>query len=673
MAPYRSLHEDRRPAPQGPPPGPVADMVQQFADPYAFLRELVQNGMDAGARTIAVRVEALPGASATSVADDGAGMSRDDIEGPLLTLFSSSKEGDVGKIGKYGVGFVSVFAIQPEHVEVETWRDGKAYRLRLLGDTSYELEDAGPREGSGTRVTLFKQLTREAFVEHARRARAALRRWCRHAECEITLGIAGPDALARARVERIDGPLTVAAPVSVTSVEGDATLVVGPSAGAHRFAQHVSRDAAVEHGQSFAGFYNRGLTLFETADEVLSGLSGVRFKVMSPRLQHTLSRDNVRRDDAFWEALARVRELVKGPLRRELAARLAPAAAAAASAAAAGAGVAAGAGLARGAAGAGVAAVARGAGGVAVAASAAVAEYVALLEAALTPPTALDPDEIPFPLANPLAGDRARAGLRSLAPGREPLLVAQRPDALTEAVTQGGLPVVLCCHPAVLSLLTQCFPLARIEEVRAAYLLVREAPESASEGDAALLTVVAEALARARHAVAGVRLCQIDGALRQRSAILLPARAQAAGGPGRSCHAARDVARCAARWRPGYTLYLNVESDAVALARRRAALDAVTAGNLLARALLVEARGPLDPDDSDRLLDVAARPPPPAGAAPGAKAPPGAAPGAKAPASSARGAKAPPGAAPGAKAPASSARGAGDLHGAPGAPQGLPR
>ena len=608
MAPYRSSREDRAARP--PPPGPVADMVQQFADPYAFLRELVQNGMDAGARKIDVRVETLAGACATSITDDGCGMSREDIEGPLLTLFSSSKEGDPTKIGKYGVGFVSVFALQPEQVDVETWRDGKAWLLRLHGDTSYELEDAGPRRGSGTRVTVIQRLDRESFGEHARRAQAALRRWCRHADREITLRIADHEGSSRTNTLRIDTPLSVAAPVSVTAIHEETTVVVGPSAGAQHLAppqhpapsQHLAppQDGhpAIEHGQSFAGFYNRGLTLFETADELFSGLSGVRFKVMSPHLQHTLSRDNVRRDDAFWEAIARVRELVKGPLRRELAARLPQAAAAAA------------AGEAEGA-----------------------AAYAAMLEAALSPPTALDPDEIPFPLASPVAGDRCRAGLRALAPWREPLLVAKRPDALTAAMARSGLPVVLCNHPATGALLKRCFPAARVEKAHAAYLLVREVPERARAADASLLLVIADALARARHGVARVSLCHVEGALRERCGILLPGNEERSG-PEQSCHAAREVVRRAARFPPGHTLYLNIESDTVALARRRAAVDAVTAGNLLARALLVETKGPLDPEDSDRLLDLSSSPPPLPGAARGESPPPlaGAARGERAPA-----------------------------------------
>jgi Histidine kinase-, DNA gyrase B-, and HSP90-like ATPase len=569
MAPYRE-HQEKRAAAPAPLPGLVADMVRQFADPYAFLRELVQNGMDAGAHRIAVRLERMPGAvCATSVADDGSGMSREDIEGPLLTLFSSSKEGDAGKIGKYGVGFVSVFAVQPERVEVETWSEQGAYRLHLRSDGSYELEEAEPRGGSGTRVTLLQPMDRASFREHAARARAALRRWCRHALCEIELRVADHEDAEAGAGERIDTPLSVFSPVSVTAAFGDTTLVVGLSAGAH----HLEAPEGLggpERAPRFAGFYNRGLTLFETADEVFGGLTGVRFKAMSPRFQHTLSRDNVRRDEAFWEALARARELVRGPLRRELAARLGPAAAAAATG--------------------------RGVSG-----------YLALLEAALSPPTALDPDEIAFPLASPLGGALARAGLRALAPGRAPLLTAEAPDALTEALAREGRPVVLCGHPAIAALLERCFPKLGVEAADAVYLLVREAPLDPGGGDAALLAVVAGALARARRGVARVSLCAIEGAHAARAAIFAPAGGEGRAGEAprrqRLLPAAREVEQAAARGRPRLELHLNVASGTVSLARRRAAVDPVTAGTLLARAVLVEAQGAIAPEDSDRLLE----------------------------------------------------------------------
>ena len=120
VSPYRS-RKDRPGSPEESKPGLVSDMVRQFADPYAFLRELVQNSMDAGTTRIEVDViRGADGDTRTRVTDSGTGMTPAIIESALLTLFSSSKEGDSTKIGKYGVGFISVLAIEPEEVIVDT-------------------------------------------------------------------------------------------------------------------------------------------------------------------------------------------------------------------------------------------------------------------------------------------------------------------------------------------------------------------------------------------------------------------------------------------------------------------------------------------------------------------------------------------------------------------------
>ena len=166
--------------------GIVDDMVRQFADRHAFLRELIQNGIDAGATRVEVRVErGTDGAVRTSVEDDGGGMTRAIIEGPLLTLFESSKESDSSKIGKYGIGFVSVFAIAPDRVDVRTRTAGEAWVVRLFGDHSFELANDAARPGTGTEVILLHTMTAEEFAEHAARARTALVRWCRHARVPI--------------------------------------------------------------------------------------------------------------------------------------------------------------------------------------------------------------------------------------------------------------------------------------------------------------------------------------------------------------------------------------------------------------------------------------------------------------------------------------------------------
>lgn len=277
-------------------PGLVTDMVRQFADPYAFLRELVQNGIDAGATRIDVRVEHdANGVMLTSVTDDGAGMSRAVIEGPLLSLFQSSKEKDATKIGKYGVGFVSVFAVAPSLVTVETRTAAEAWLVRLTPDHAYELvAPRVPLERPGTRVTVRKRLDGAAAVEHAARCLAALKTWCRHAHVPICFTTA-------ADTQTINVPFGVpGALVSVIVGVADARIAVGVG--------RASLAASVPF--SSTGFYNRGLTLLETTAAEHAGLEGLQVKIESPRLAHTISRDAVKRDRELDDLVADVSGIV---------------------------------------------------------------------------------------------------------------------------------------------------------------------------------------------------------------------------------------------------------------------------------------------------------------------------------------------------------------------------
>src|SRR3989338_6510013 len=98
--------------------GMVLDLVNQFSDTLAFYRELIQNSIDAGSNRIDVSLEYVlepggQGKAVMRVEDDGGGMDEDIIDNFLLVLFKSSKENDLTKIGKFGVGFLSVFAPKP--------------------------------------------------------------------------------------------------------------------------------------------------------------------------------------------------------------------------------------------------------------------------------------------------------------------------------------------------------------------------------------------------------------------------------------------------------------------------------------------------------------------------------------------------------------------------------
>ena len=278
--------------------GLVDDVVRQFSDPFAFYRELVQNAIDAGAGRIAVRIvhDDAEGLTKIAVEDDGSGMTEEVLTNDLTVLFKSTKEQRDDAIGKFGIGFVSVLAIEPLLVAVDTSTgDGVRHRLELHPDHTWDLLRS-EGEGRGTTVTLTVRV--DAFAAFVNRSRAALERWCRHARVPVTFAVHGGGG-ADGEPERIDRPLAlddVLLEVAARSEDGRTELVVG-----------------LPRGGARGAFYNCGLLLFESR-QALPRLGGISFKVMDGRLEHTLSRDDVRRDAHFADVLERVERTVHGPL-----------------------------------------------------------------------------------------------------------------------------------------------------------------------------------------------------------------------------------------------------------------------------------------------------------------------------------------------------------------------
>ncbi|MBL9102828.1 MAG: ATP-binding protein [Myxococcales bacterium] len=257
-------------------------LVHQFADPWAFLRELVQNAIDAGSPEIDVSVEhdAARGTMVITVADAGEGMSREIIDTRLTRLFSSAKEGDYTKIGRFGIGFVSVFALDPAVVCVDTGRTGEHWRVLFRRDRTFErIRLSEPVEG--TTVRLFKEATAEEAAAARAKAAETLGYWCKHVRCALRLD-----------GERVSGPFTVEG-LCLTEHEVEGTSVVM---------------ALVERRSALRGYYHGGLTLHEEHSEALPH---VAFKVDSRFLEHTLTRDDVIRDEHFAKAMAIVGEVAR--------------------------------------------------------------------------------------------------------------------------------------------------------------------------------------------------------------------------------------------------------------------------------------------------------------------------------------------------------------------------
>lgn len=289
----------------------VDNLVTQFSSALDFYRELVQNSIDAGSAAIEIWLDFIPDESGGAggvieihVDDGGDGMTEQIIDDQLTTLFSSSKENDLTKIGKFGIGFVSVFAPKPKGVLVQTGRDGEYWEVFFDHDRSfYKSKLSTPIEG--TQITLFVEGDRARYTELVARSRETIDHWCRHSEAEIHFE---DRASQDADVELINKPFSVDGEC-LTSFSRDGTEIV-----------------LAYTNTPVWGFYNKGLALAVVrgqTDLVPANLGHVGFRIKSRYLEHTLSRETVMRDANYDKAMAMVVEAATGPLRRQLVASIA--------------------------------------------------------------------------------------------------------------------------------------------------------------------------------------------------------------------------------------------------------------------------------------------------------------------------------------------------------------
>ena len=280
------------------------DLINQFSDPMSFFRELIQNALDAGSDMVDVDFEFEPsakdpnsGAMIVVVTDSGEGMDREIIDNKLTRLFSSGKDGDMTKIGKFGIGFVSVFAIDPDAVCVDTARAGEAWRV--LFDRSRNFKRLRLDQAlEGTTIRIIKNSTRAEFDKFVTRARQVIRYWCGHANGEVI--VAG---------ELVTEPFGLDAPLSVRYQDEFSHIHIGHQA-----------DGATLHG-----FFNGGLTLVQADHNhgsAIADLVGVSFKVSSRYLEHTLTRDDVIKDGHFGKVVKKLQELARSELRDKVFAEL---------------------------------------------------------------------------------------------------------------------------------------------------------------------------------------------------------------------------------------------------------------------------------------------------------------------------------------------------------------
>ncbi len=298
----------------------MSNLVNQFARPMDFLRELVQNSIDAGTPRIDVYLSWVPAEDDTDegvlqihVDDHGEGMDEQILDNQLTRLFSSTKENDLTKIGKFGIGFTSIFAIRPDLVHLTTGRHGEYWELVFHPDRTYE-KRAHDEPVAGTKITLFKRMDSTQMERTAAEARFILTYWCEHSNVPITFedktspeqprhrpdpDQADPFSAFMGGTSGTEGPETINRPLGLLGADLQVTHNAGD----------VSAVAAYVDKPKY-GYYNGGLTLIssehpEVLGEHASTLAHVAFKVQYDMLEHTLTRDNVLQDE-HWETAMEV-------------------------------------------------------------------------------------------------------------------------------------------------------------------------------------------------------------------------------------------------------------------------------------------------------------------------------------------------------------------------------
>src|SRR2546430_1195704 len=173
----------------------VADQIaagEVVERPASVVKELVENALDGGARTIRVGIE-NGGKTLIRVSDDGEGMSREDAELALARHATSKIRGaaDLIGVGTFGFRGEALPAIASvSRFELETSADGRSgARVRLVGGKGAAVEDAVRQRGTTVtvRALFFNTPARRKFLRAQQTETRAV------VEAVTVLALARPD------------------------------------------------------------------------------------------------------------------------------------------------------------------------------------------------------------------------------------------------------------------------------------------------------------------------------------------------------------------------------------------------------------------------------------------------------------------------------------------------
>ena len=270
----------------------VDGLSKQFPEPEDSYREFVQNSIDADSPQIEIRhsteeIDDNVSRFIVTFEDFGRGMSIIERESFFLKLFKSSKENNPIKIGKYGIGISSAFALNLEQFIAdssgynEETKKCDSWRLHIKdinSDPSYYFQDIEERRG--TKITLTRIIRNSEIGDAKKKVHERVSYYC----------------------ERIKIPLYVNDKLINVPFDLDTSIKVSGSFDGFEYVIGITDPDNAKYE-----LFNNRLKLEEGHSSVLfvedANLRKMSFLISSNHFRHTFSRESVVKDGYFMNVI----------------------------------------------------------------------------------------------------------------------------------------------------------------------------------------------------------------------------------------------------------------------------------------------------------------------------------------------------------------------------------
>lgn len=276
--------------------GIVEELSKQFKEPEDCYREIIQNSIDAETPQIDVyfdveKMEGKQSKFSVIFEDYGIGMDSQDRKDFFLKLFASKKEHDIRKIGQYGIGISSIFALDLEEVFVES--SGKPKESGEIESWGLHIKSVSSSpscayynipERKGTKISLVRIVNTANIEKHKLKVFEKIAYYCERSRTPIYI---------EKRFVNKEFDLESSIKISQNRSGLEYVLSIG------------------EKNRPFFEIFNNRLKL-QDGESLFGSYKDVSCLISSPYFKHTFSRDSVVENDAYKNTINEVRKAISG-------------------------------------------------------------------------------------------------------------------------------------------------------------------------------------------------------------------------------------------------------------------------------------------------------------------------------------------------------------------------